>query len=153
MKKNKKKTKKGPNKATKLLYVAIGIIIIGFLVILYLTPSQKLKKSEIELDNRKIALEQEKESAQEIKSKLAYLNTPAGIKHIAKLNGFVEPGEVVIQLTDNPTLIIEKPRRNIFGKESKLACEEHTIKGKPHYNKDCVVCQKINKIYLESKNN
>lgn len=149
---SKRKSKNSTNKATRNGLIIIFLFVFIILFLLYFKPIHNLNISKNELQKRQMELEEEKESAQEIKSKLAYLNTPAGVKHIAKINGFVEPGEVVIQLTDNPTLIIEKPKKNIFGKEIRLACDEHTIKGKPHYNNNCVVCQKINKIYEKSKN-
>lgn len=147
----KRKSKNTFNRATKNILTFVFFIIIIALFILYYKPIHDLNISKKEFQKKQMELENEKESAQEIRAKLAYLNTPAGIRHIAKLNGFVEPGEVVIQLTDNPNFIIEKPKKNILGKEKKLACDEHTIKGKPHYNNDCVVCQKINKIYEKSK--
>ncbi len=143
-----KKTGLKSNRSTKILIGFIICIFIAFIVSVYYKPVMSSHKSSKELSLREEQYIDEQYKAMEIKAKLAYLNTDDGIKHIAKLNGFVEPGEVVLQLSEKVNTTI-KPKKNIFGKYLKIACSEHTIKDKPHYNPDCVVCQKLNDIYYK----
>ena len=138
------------NKSTRFLLILAFCIFIAFIVSVYYKPVISSHKSSKELSLREEQYIDEQYKAMEIKAKLAYLNTEDGIKHIAKLNGFVEPGEVVLQLSEKiNTSGTIKPKKNIFGKYVKIACNEHTIKDKPHYNPDCVVCQKLNDIYYK----
>ena len=81
----------------------------------YYKPVVSSYKSSRELSLREEQYIDEQYKAMEIKAKLAYLNTEDGIKHIAKLNGFVEPGEVVLQLSEKVNTTV-KPKKNIFGK-------------------------------------
>ena len=140
----KKKIKK--NKATRNIIIAIILIFVIFIISIYYKPFISLIKSSKEFGIRQEQLIDEQYAAQEIKAKLRFLNTPDGEKHIAKLNGFVEPGEVVIELSEkkNSAETIKPKRRG-----GKIACGEHTIKGKAHYNPDCIVCQKLNDIYYK----
>ena len=144
------KSKNKINKNTRRLIIVVTIVFVCVLVFIYYKPLRSLYKSSGELSMREEQLLDEQYKAMEIKAKLAYLNTEDGIKHIAKLNGFVEPGEVVIELSEKINTVTSiKPKKNIFGKYEKIACTEHTVKDKPHYNPECIVCQKLNDIYYK----
>ncbi len=144
------------NKINKKTSVVLWIILIIFftgLFFFYRKPIIGIHNNMNELSSYDAKIRHEERIAAEWKSQIEYLNSPEGKKFIAKLNGFYEPGEQVIILSEN-TIIPQglKQQKNIFGKKIKFACKEHTKKGRYHYNSDCVSCRKINELFEKDIN-
>lgn len=149
--KNKRKRRK-INKNTSLVFLIFFIIVFGFLFMFYKNSVCDYYANKKEYNRVTDKLKKEQRKTYELKAKIDYLNTPDGLVYIAKLNGFVEPGEYIIQISDDVQADPENHPKNIFGRKIKYACKDHTVKGRPRYNPDCVCCQKVNEIY-EAKEN
>lgn len=141
------------NKKTSVVLWIIFIIFFTGLFFFYRKPIMGIRANTRELSSYEAKIKHEERIAAEWKSQIEYLNAPEGKKFIAKLNGFYEPGEQVIILSEN-TILPQglKQQKNIFGKKIKFACKEHTKKGKYHYNDDCVSCKKINELFEKGTN-
>jgi len=157
----KRKRVNKKNKRIRYLIVILFIIVTAFY---YYKPVKGYFVSSKILASKEQKLSTEQRKTAEMQAKIAYLNTEEGSRYIAKLNGFIEPGEVLIQLADPPVSvdsnISSKDKKSskkgfwLFGSKNKVqavACKKHTINGNPTPDPKCDECQKINQSNIQKE--
>lgn len=156
--------RKKVNKRNKRIRYLILILFIIATAFYYYKPVKGYLVSSKILASKEQKLATEQRKTAEMQAKIAYLNTDEGSRYIAKLNGFIEPGEVLIQLADPPVSVdsnisskdkkSSKKRFWFFGSKNKVqvvACKKHIVNGKPVPDPKCDECKKINQSNIQEK--